>query len=90
MACIDYRKAFDSIPHSLIERIQKMFHLGADMVIFFVVTMKIWKTKIAINTNNPQVNKKTIEIKTGIFQSNSLSPEVFCMTRKPFRMHCTV
>lgn len=83
MAWIDYRKAFDSVPHSWIERTLKIYHIDTDVVHFLVKAMKQWRTRIIIRSNENYIETQEININTGIFQGDALSPLLFCMALIP-------
>ena len=45
--------------------------------------MKSWKTTMKLNHSNGSISSRQIEIKRGIFQGDSLSPLLFCITLAP-------
>ena len=83
MAWIDYRKAYDSVPHSWIEHTLKLYHLDPDVVNFCVSTMRTWQTRIHLQTPETCLQSKYINIRRGIFQGDSLSPLLFCIILIP-------
>lgn len=73
MVWMEHRKAFDSIPHPWIESTLKIYHI-------LIVTMKNVKTILIIKTVEGPLESNEININMGIFQGESLSPLLFCMS----------
>ena len=48
-AWIDYKKTFDSVPHSCIIKILKMFKIRPTVADFIIASMKKWKTTLHLN-----------------------------------------
>ena len=68
MACIDYHKGLDSIPHSHI-----LPHSWIN---------NLWKATLTHQNGN--LKSKPIQMNSGIFQGDSLSPFLFCLSLIPF------
>lgn len=83
MAWIDYRKAFDSVPHTWILRCLELYNVGESLVRFLEKQIKYWKTDMTLHHSNGEVNITNININRGIFQGDSLSPLLFCLTLDP-------
>ena len=83
VAWIDYKKAFDSIPHSWIEKCLEMYHISPIIRNFLSCSMKHWKTTLILNTCDDSINAGDINIKSGIFQGDALSPILFCLALFP-------
>ena len=84
-AWIDYKKAFDSIPHEwLIKRLE--IHKFSDVIVnFFKTLMKTWQTRLTLSTDNNIVTTDDITIKTGIFQGDCPSGFHYTNTLEWFR-----
>ena len=82
-AWIDYKKAFDSVPHSWIIKCLEMFKINPTVVNFISASMKKWKTTLHLNHNNGSLKSRRININSGIFQGDSLSPLLFCLALAP-------
>ena len=68
IAWIDYRKAYDMVPHSLfIERLV-MFGIAGNVKKFLIDSMQTWKVELTSSGERLGV----IHIRTGIFQGNNL------------------
>ena len=73
VAWIDYKKAFDSLPHSWITKSLEMLGVSSNIRQFLKTAMSSWNTLLTVNGQIlGQVN-----IRRGIFQGNSLSPLLF-------------
>ena len=84
MAWIDYRKAFDMVPHSWILECMSMFGIAKNMEEFLKNSMAKWKTELFVYGQSlGQVN-----IKRGIFQGDSLSPLLFVLCMIPLTLQC--
>jgi hypothetical protein len=51
MAWIDYQKAFDSVPHSWIEKSIEMIGMNNKIVKFCNISMEKWSTKLQLKKN---------------------------------------
>ena len=80
-AWIDYKKAFDSVPHERILRSLGQFKVSPRVVEF--LTVKNWKTQLTLTHESGTLMSDNINIKRGIFQGDSLSPLLFCISLVP-------
>ncbi|XP_060802889.1 uncharacterized protein LOC132902324 [Amyelois transitella] len=76
---IDYKKAFDSVPHSWLLYILQHYKINSTLVQFLRHTMQNWSTKLILH----QIETDHIQIRRGIFQGDSLSPLWFCLALNP-------
>lgn len=79
VAYIDYRKAFDNIPHSYLLEVLKLYGIHPKIVSFFTDAMCKWITNVRLGN----VKTKDIGIKRGIFQGDTFSPLWFCLSLCP-------
>ena len=79
----DYKKAFDSVPHSWIIKCLKMFKINPTVVNFITASMKKWKTLLHLNQSYGSMKSRKININSGIFQLDSLFPLLFCLALAP-------
>ena len=70
MPWIDFKKAYDMVPHSWIIESMKMFGLADNLVNFIRKSMKNWATELFYD--NSHLGKANI--RRGIFQGDSFSP----------------
>ena len=83
MAWIDYRKAFDSVPHSWINRCMELYKINDKIRGFLGKQMAKWKTDITLQHENGSITLPDVKIQRGIYQGDSLSPLLFCLTIDP-------
>jgi hypothetical protein len=82
-AWIDYQKAFDSVPHSWIEKSIELIGANNKIVELCSLSMEKWSTKLQLNTNEKLMQSRLIKINRGIFQGDSSSPLLFCLALTP-------
>jgi hypothetical protein len=82
MGWIDYRKAYDMVPHSWITSVLDMVKVSDNIKRFVKGGMEQWKT--ILENSGKQLGE--VKIKRGIFQGDSLSPLMFVMTMIPLTM----
>ena len=83
IAWIDYKKVFDSVPHSWIKKCLEKFKISPVICNFLSHCMNIWKTILVLNTGENILNAGDISIKNDMFQGNSFSPILFCVALIP-------
>ena len=83
MAWIDYRKAYDSIPHSWILKTLQMYRFNEKVIRFIETSMNNWNTTMKLYYNDGCIITDPIKIKRGIFQGDSFSPLLFCLALVP-------
>ena len=82
-AWIDYKKAFDSVPHSWILACLRMYKINPVLTTFIKASMRQWKTNMVLVHESGVLETGPISIKRGIFQGDSLSPLLFTMSLNP-------
>ena len=80
---IDYKKAFDSVPHSWILKCLQMYRIQPVLITFIEESMSQWKTNMTLVHKEGVLETGPIRIKRGIFQGDSLSPLLFTMSLNP-------
>ena len=83
MAWIDYKKAFDSVPHSWINRCLDLYKIDGSLRTFLANQVTQWKTDITLFPKDGEIKVPAVKIKRGIFQGDSLSPLLFCFAIDP-------
>ena len=79
MAWLDYRKAYDMLPHSWIIECLETFKINNKTTKLLEKAMKSWRVQLTCNTETIG----EVEIKRGIFQGDSLSPLLFVIAMIP-------
>ena len=79
MIWIDYKKAYDSVPHSWILECLRIYGIADNIIAFLEKSMKSWQTLLMLN----QEVVGHLLIKCGIFQGDSLSPLLFILCLIP-------
>ena len=82
MAWIDYKKAYDMVPHSWLKKCMMMFGVADNMQKVLVNSMGKWKTELT--TGGQKLG--TVRIRRGIFQGDSLSPLLFVLALIPMSL----
>lgn len=82
MAWIDFRKAYDMVPHSWILETLEMFGIAKNVVAMLRNSMPDWKT----NLYSGNTHLGDVSIKRGIFQGDSFSPLLFVVALIPISM----
>ena len=79
MVWIDFKKAYDMVPHSQIIECLDLFGVAENIKSLLVNSMKKWKVMLC--SGNSELGE--VEIKRDIFQGDSLSPLVFVLALIP-------
>ena len=82
-AWVDYKKAFDSVPHSWILKTLELFKISPILINFIKSSMTKWNTDLLLNHKNGIISIDSLKINCGIFQGDSLSPLLFCLALFP-------
>ena len=82
MAWVDYRKAYDLVPHSWILECLNMFGIANNIKSFIEESMKQWK--LLLTSNGTELCE--VDVNRGIFQGDSLSPLIFVMCMIPLSL----
>jgi len=79
MCWIDYKKAYDMVPHSWILEMLGMVGVAGNVRMLLKGSMTNWKT--VLTANNKVLGE--VDINRGIFQGDSLSPLIFVIAMIP-------
>ena len=78
-AWIDYKKAYDMMPHTWILECLDLYKINRTLTAFIKNSMGLWKTTLEANSQ-PIAD---VSIKCGIYQGDALSPLLFCIGLNP-------
>ena len=82
MAWIDYRKAYEIVPHSWIIECIELFGVAENIKSSLVNSIEKWKVMLC--SGNSELGE--VKIKRGILQGDSLSPLVFVLALIPLSL----
>ena len=82
MAWIDYKKAYDMVPHSWIEKSMNLFKVAKNVENLVSKSMNQWNTELTASGKN----LGNVKIRRGIFQGDSLSPLLFVLAMIPMSL----
>ena len=82
MAWIDYKKAYDMVPHSWILKCLEMVGAAKNMISIISNSMMYWKTVLTSGGTTLGL----VDIRRGIFQGDSLSPLLFVVIMLPLTL----
>ena len=75
MAWIDYRKAYDLVPHSWVNECMEMFGIAENLRTFLQKSMQQWR--LSLTANGEDLGE--VNVKRRIFQGDNLSPLLFVL-----------
>ena len=79
MCFIDYKKAFDSLPHTYLIEILRLYGISNNIITTLKHLMSIWNVKLHLGGQSSH----PINIKNGILQGDAFSPLWFCLALNP-------
>ncbi|CAK1598160.1 unnamed protein product [Parnassius mnemosyne] len=82
-AWIDYKKAFDSEPHTWPKRVLELYKVECTVREFLGQCMGQWSTILCHLGERMTAAENHIRIRRGIFQGDCLSPIWFCLSLNP-------
>ena len=80
---LDYRKAFDSVPHSWLIQALKLAKVPQNVVNAIETLTNRWYTILTINNRDESMTTEIIKFLKGIFQGDSLSVLLFIISLNP-------
>ncbi|XP_075971947.1 uncharacterized protein LOC142973811 [Anticarsia gemmatalis] len=80
---IDYKKAYDSVPHSWLIEVLNIYKIHPTIVNFLKSAMINWTTILKLSSPTEVIETDPIQIQRGIFQGDALSPLWFCLALNP-------
>lgn len=83
MAYIDYKKAYDSVPHSYLLKVLQLYKVDGNVIRLMQHAMGMWSTSLQITDGTAVLRSRTLSIRRGIFQGNTFSPLWFCLAMNP-------
>ena len=74
------QKSFDSVPHEWVPRFLKLYKFSHRVIGFMKHNMKNWRTQLTLTDESGTLISDNISIKGEIFQRDSLSLILFCIS----------
>jgi len=82
-AWIDYKKAYDSVPHDWIIETLRIHKFDPTIIKFFETTMTNWQTSLTLNHEDGLISTDKFSINTGMFQGDNPSGTLFILSLLP-------
>ena len=79
----DYKKAFDSVPHSWIVKALELAKVPQQLIDDILSLKQFWNTEVTLKTETETLTTEQIEYLTGILQGDSLSLILFELSTNP-------
>lgn len=83
VAWIDYKKAFDSVPHTWLIKVLEIHGIASQIIDLLKQLMNTWRTALLMHTREGRIESDKIRIRRGLFQGDTLSPIWFCLALNP-------
>ncbi|MCP4117746.1 MAG: hypothetical protein GY737_20585 [Desulfobacteraceae bacterium] len=83
MAWIDFKKAFDSVPHDHLLQTLQAIRAPGWICRGLKELMRYWKTVFVVRSAGGLVHSLPVKYKRGLFQGDSLSPLLYCLSTAP-------
>ena len=80
MAWTDCQKAFASVLHSGKIKSFELIGINYKIITFTKKTVSYWKTNVHLHTEGKIIETEDLVIQRGLFQGDSLSPLLFCIS----------
>jgi hypothetical protein len=80
---VDYKKAFDSVPHPWLLRVLELFKIDPKVIQLHISCMISWRRTLHVRTESSSYKTDELPIQRRIFQGDSLSPLWFCLALNP-------
>ena len=82
MGWIDYRKAYDMVPHRVIRKVLRAIRAPRFIRKLVEAACGRWRTEVCVRLAKGD-HRELIRFRRGLFQGDSLSPLLFCLCVAP-------
>ena len=83
MVWFDYRKAFDSVPHSQIIKTLHLAKVPEKLLNTILLLMELWATEVNLFAEGTNIETESINYLTGVLQGDCLSLMLFILSVNP-------
>jgi len=84
VAWIDYKKAYDSVPHNWLLECLRLFQFPPILVSCLERLLPLWRSTLFLQVpDKAAVCLSEVSIRCGIFQGDTMSPLLFCLALNP-------
>ena len=80
---LDYKKAFDSIPHNWLIKALHLAKLPIQLINAIETLTQCWYTRVTLNSESETLTTDVIKFLKGIFQGDSISVSLFVICLNP-------
>ena len=84
IAYIDYRKAFDSVPHSWLIHVLQIYKIDPQIINSLQQLMKKWTTTLHVKVKNHRIMSDPIRIQRDYIKGTILARYGFALHQTPF------
>jgi hypothetical protein len=82
-AWVDYSKAFDSVPHGYLRFVLRAAKVPAYIRHAIAGLMRKWRVHYEVRTSAGLTKSRTLRVRNGVLQGDTLSPMAFCLAIAP-------
>jgi len=87
IAWLDYKKAYDSVPHNWIVHCLWLFHFDSTIITCIERLLPLWSSTMFLQLpGSAPVELMDVSVRCGIYQGDFLSPLLLCISLTPLSL----